>query len=64
MNRQPKTPSSHGPAELFTSDVWFDVGAAAEVLRDAGFEASTAAVDVSSRASVHAVGKPPPNSVR
>jgi quercetin dioxygenase-like cupin family protein len=30
MNRQPKTPSSHGPAELFTGDVWFDVIAAGD----------------------------------
>ena len=28
MNRQPKTPSSHSPAELFTGGVWFDVIAA------------------------------------
>jgi quercetin dioxygenase-like cupin family protein len=28
MNLLPKTPSTHGPAELFTGDVWFDVIAA------------------------------------
>ena len=28
MNVQPKTPSTKGPADLFTGDVWFDVIAA------------------------------------
>ena len=37
--------------------------AAAEVLSNAGFEVSTATVDVSSRESVHALVKPPPRSV-
>ena len=30
MKLQPKTPSSHGPTELFTGDIWFDVIAAIE----------------------------------
>ena len=30
MEIQPKQPSSHGPAEMFTGDVWFDVIARGE----------------------------------
>ena len=31
MRQIPKTPSTKGPAELFTGDVWFDVMAAGEL---------------------------------